>query len=53
MGTSDTHVREHRSVLAAAEKRVLMWIAMRLPRAPIGVCPSKASAAPIDAGLAL
>jgi len=33
MGTSDTHVREHRSVLAAAEKRVLMWIAMRLPRA--------------------
>jgi archaetidylinositol phosphate synthase len=27
------HVREHRSVLAAAEKRVLVWIAERLPAA--------------------
>jgi archaetidylinositol phosphate synthase len=27
------HVREHRSVLAAAEKRVLVWIAERLPSA--------------------
>jgi phosphatidylglycerophosphate synthase len=27
-----THVREHRSVLAAAEKRVLVWMAERLPR---------------------
>jgi phosphatidylglycerophosphate synthase len=27
------HVREHRSVLAAAEKRLLVWIARRLPRA--------------------
>jgi phosphatidylglycerophosphate synthase len=26
-----THVREHRSVLAAAEKRLLVWIAHRLP----------------------
>jgi archaetidylinositol phosphate synthase len=28
---SAAHVREHRSVLAAAERRVLMWIARRLP----------------------
>ena len=28
-----THVREHRSVLAAAEKRLLIFIAERLPRA--------------------
>ncbi len=27
-----THIREHRSVLAAAEKRTLVWIAERLPR---------------------
>lgn len=27
-----THVREHRSVLAAAEKQLLIWIAHRLPR---------------------
>ena len=27
-----THVRQHNSVLAAAEKRVLIWIASRLPR---------------------
>jgi phosphatidylglycerophosphate synthase len=27
------HVREHRSVLATAEKRALIWIAERLPRA--------------------
>jgi phosphatidylglycerophosphate synthase len=26
------HVREHRSVLAAAEKRTLIWIAQRLPQ---------------------
>jgi phosphatidylglycerophosphate synthase len=26
------HVREHRSVLASAEKRLLVWIAERLPR---------------------
>jgi phosphatidylglycerophosphate synthase len=26
-----THIREHRSVLAAAEKRLLIWIAERLP----------------------
>src|SRR5690606_11432233 len=26
------HVREHRSLLAALEKRVLIWIAGRLPR---------------------
>ena len=30
--TPGTHVREHRSVLAAAEKRLLIWIAHRLPR---------------------
>ena len=28
---SATHVRQHNSVLAAAEKRVLIWIARRLP----------------------
>ena len=28
-----THVREHRSVLAEAEKRCLIWLAHRLPRA--------------------
>jgi archaetidylinositol phosphate synthase len=33
MGTSPAHVRDHRSVLASAEKRVLLWIAVRLPRA--------------------
>jgi hypothetical protein len=27
-----THVREHRSILAAAEKRLLIFIAERLPR---------------------
>jgi phosphatidylglycerophosphate synthase len=27
-----THVRQHNSMLAAAEKRVLIWIAERLPR---------------------
>ena len=27
-----THVREHRSVLAAAEKQLLVWMAHRLPR---------------------
>ncbi len=27
-----SHVREHRSLLAAPEKRVLVWIAARLPR---------------------
>jgi phosphatidylglycerophosphate synthase len=27
-----THVREHRSVLAAVEKRVLVWLAARMPR---------------------
>ena len=27
-----THVRQHNSVLAAAEKRALIWIAQRLPR---------------------
>ncbi len=32
IGRSPTsHVREHRSVLAAAEKRLLVWIAHRLP----------------------
>lgn len=29
---SATHVRQHDSVLAAAEKRLLIWIAARLPR---------------------
>ena len=29
---STTHVRQHNSVLAAAEKRALIWIAHRLPR---------------------
>ena len=29
---SATHKRDHRSVLAAAEKRALIWIAERLPR---------------------
>lgn len=29
---SATHIRQHNSVLAAAEKRLLIWIAMRLPR---------------------
>jgi len=29
---SATHVRQHNSVLAAAEKRALIWIAERLPR---------------------
>jgi archaetidylinositol phosphate synthase len=29
---SATHVRQHNSVLAAAEKRALIWIASRLPR---------------------
>ncbi len=27
-----THIREHRSLLAATEKRLLVWIAARLPR---------------------
>jgi phosphatidylglycerophosphate synthase len=30
--SKDAHVREHRSVLAGAERRLLMWIAVRLPR---------------------
>ena len=30
--TTTTHVRQHNSVLAATEKRVLIWIAERLPR---------------------
>jgi phosphatidylglycerophosphate synthase len=30
-GQLQTHVRDHRSVLAAAEKRALVWIAGRLP----------------------
>jgi archaetidylinositol phosphate synthase len=30
--THGTHVREHTSVLAAAEKRLLVWMAHRLPR---------------------
>jgi archaetidylinositol phosphate synthase len=30
--TSSTHVRQHNSLLAAAEKRALVWIAARLPR---------------------
>ena len=29
---SATHVREHGSILAAAEKRALIWMAARLPR---------------------
>jgi archaetidylinositol phosphate synthase len=31
-GSATTHVREHRSVLASAEKRLLIWIAKRLPK---------------------
>jgi len=30
--SATTHVRQHNSLLAAAEKRVLVWIASRLPR---------------------
>lgn len=30
--SATTHVRQHNSVLAAAEKRTLIWIAQRLPR---------------------
>ena len=30
---SSGHIRDHRSALAAAERRALMWIAARLPRA--------------------
>jgi len=30
--SSTSHVRQHNSVLAAAEKRLLIWIAHRLPR---------------------
>jgi archaetidylinositol phosphate synthase len=30
--STTTHVRQHNSLLAAAEKRVLIWIASRLPR---------------------
>ncbi len=30
--STTTHVRQHNSVLAAAEKRALIWIATRLPR---------------------
>ncbi len=30
--STTTHVRQHNSVLAAAEKRTLIWIAQRLPR---------------------
>jgi archaetidylinositol phosphate synthase len=29
---SATHIRQHNSILAASEKRVLLWIASRLPR---------------------
>ncbi|HYE89119.1 MAG TPA: CDP-alcohol phosphatidyltransferase family protein [Vicinamibacterales bacterium] len=29
---STTHVRQHNSILAAAEKKALIWIAQRLPR---------------------
>jgi archaetidylinositol phosphate synthase len=30
--SATTHIRQHNSVLAASEKRVLVWIASRLPR---------------------
>ena len=30
--SATTHVRQHNSILAAAEKRALIWIAQRLPR---------------------
>ena len=30
--SATTHVRQHNSILAASEKRVLIWIAERLPR---------------------
>jgi archaetidylinositol phosphate synthase len=30
--SATTHVRQHNSMLAAAEKRALIWIALRLPR---------------------
>ena len=30
--SATTHVRQHNSILAAAEKRLLVWIASRLPR---------------------
>ena len=30
--SATTHVRQHNSILAAAEKRLLIWIAERLPR---------------------
>ncbi len=30
--SNPTHIRQHNSMLAAAEKRVLVWIASRLPR---------------------
>jgi archaetidylinositol phosphate synthase len=30
--SATTHIRQHNSLLAAAEKRVLVWIASRLPR---------------------
>jgi phosphatidylglycerophosphate synthase len=33
MEPSGTHVRDQRSALATVEKRVLLWIAVRLPRA--------------------
>lgn len=32
MSNTTTHIRQHDSVLAAAEKRTLIWIASRLPR---------------------
>jgi phosphatidylglycerophosphate synthase len=32
LATATRHVRQHDSLLAAAEKRVLLWIAHRLPR---------------------
>ena len=32
MPTVATHIREHHSVLAAAEKRALVWLAARMPR---------------------
>ena len=30
--STTTHVRQHNSMLAASEKRALIWIATRLPR---------------------
>ena len=30
--SATTHIRQHNSILAASEKRLLVWIASRLPR---------------------